>query len=125
MNQPLRTAMFGNLLFSSISATSFLLATRTFANSSGLPELAFKVIGFGLLGFALILWFGIQPTQNQARIGKLVVILDWAWVFSSFVVLIPGLVPLTTIGSLGVLCIALIVAGFALWQQRSLRFMGA
>ncbi len=115
----LRTAMLGNLLFSSLSAITFLLFTKTIASASGLNELMLRLIAIALLGFVGILWYGIQ--NKQILVAKLAVVLDGLWVISSLIVLLSGWLALTPSGVIGVTGIAVIVAGFAIWQLSSIK----
>ena len=110
--------MQGNLLFSSLCATSFLLATTNIAASTGILEIIVQLIGFGLIGFVGLLWYGIQ--SKKINIAKLVVFLDLMWVVSSFAVLLLGWINLSTIGIFSLVSIAFIVAGFAIWQQQGI-----
>ncbi len=118
MNKNLSKAMFGNLIFSGFCAISFLLFAQFLATGTGIPEAAFYIIGIGLLGFASLLGYGISNKKLRPQIAKIVVLLDWLWVASSFVTIVSGLVSFKPIGLLGVLSIAVIVAGFAIWQQQ-------
>jgi hypothetical protein len=116
MKHNLVKAMSGNLIFSSLCAMSFLLFAEFLASHTGIPELVFNIIAFGLLGFAGILGYGIRTKSTQ--IAKIVVLLDWVWVVLSLIIVVSGWVALKPMGVLGVLSIAVIVAGFAIWQQR-------
>jgi hypothetical protein len=118
MNPKLRIAMSGNLIFSSLSAFAFLLFTKHIAIASGLSELILRLVAIALLGFVGILWYGIQ--SKQILVAKLAVILDTLWVVSSLIVVLGGWLALTPSGVIGVTGIAVIVAGFAIWQFLSI-----
>ena len=115
----LRTAMLGNLIFSSLSAITFLFFTKTIASASGLNELMLRLVAVALLGFVGILWYGIQ--SKQILVAKIAIILDTLWVISSLIVLMTGWLALTPSGVIGLTGIAVIVAGFAIWQLASIK----
>jgi hypothetical protein len=113
---PLQQAMVGNAVFSSISATSFLFFRQAIAANSNIPAVALAVIAVGLLGFAALLLYGALG-RHIKLIGRWAVILDWAWVIGSALALI---LPLSNLGRIGLAAIAVLVTGFAMWQQRGL-----
>ena len=119
MNPKLRTAMLINLIFSSLSAITFLLFTKAIASASGASELMLRLVAVALLGFVGILWYGIQ--SKQILIAKIAIILDTLWVISSLIVLMTGWLVLTPSGVIGVTGIAVVVAGFAIWQLASIK----
>jgi hypothetical protein len=112
----LRNAMIGNAVFSSGSAVAFLVFRQGIAVNTSIPTLALEVIAVGLLGFAALLLYGAFNARIQ-MIGRWAVLLDWAWVAGSLPAL---LLPLTELGRIGIVTVAVLVAGFAVWQQRGL-----
>ena len=119
MNPKLRMAMFSNLIFSSLSAITFLLFTTPIAIASGINEPILRFVAIALLGFVGILWYGIQ--SKQIIIAKLAVILDTLWVISSLIILLSGWITLTLGGAIGLTSIAIIVAWFAIWQFKGIK----
>jgi hypothetical protein len=115
----LRTAMLGNLIFSSLSAITFLLFTKAISSASGLSELMLRLVAIALLGFVGILWYGIQ--SKQILVAKIAIVLDTLWVVLSLIILMTGWLALTPSGVIGVTGIAVIVAGFAIWQLASIK----
>jgi hypothetical protein len=116
----LQTAMIGNALFSSFSATSFLLLKDTIATSTNIPAIVLELIGLSLFGFVALLLYGIFGAR-QKTVGGLAIWLDWTWVIGSVLAL---LLPLNSNGRIGIVVIAVLVAGFALWQQRGIATIG-
>lgn len=116
----LQIAMLSNATFSSISATLFLIFGQVIATNSNIPELVLSLIAVSLIGFAALLLFGVFGTQ-QKTVGTLAVWLDWSWVAGSALAL---LLPLTDTGRIGTSLVAVMVAGFALWQQSALSKRG-
>ena len=116
----LQNAMLGNALFSSLSAMGFLLFKNTIATSTNIPAMVLELIGLSLLGFAALMLYGIFGAR-QKTVGLWAVWLDWAWVIGSALAL---LLPLTSNGRIGIAVIAVLVAGFALWQQRGIATIG-
>jgi hypothetical protein len=111
----LRHAMLGNAMFSGICGTAFLLFSSQLAGFLKVAEVLLVVIGLGLLGFVGLLLFGLF-SQHTRKVGVLAVWLDWVWVLGSF----PAFVLLEN-GRLAVLAVALVVAGFAHWQQKGVQ----
>ncbi len=116
----LRTAMIGNAVFSSLSAMGFLFLKDTIAAGTNIPAMVLELIGLGLFGFAALLLYGILGAR-QKTVGTLAIWLDWAWVIGSA---LASLLPLTSNGRIGIAVIAVLVAGFALWQQRGIAAIG-
>jgi hypothetical protein len=114
--KPLQRAMIGNAAFSSLSALGFLVFAQGIAVNTNVPKLALEVIAVGLLGFAALLLYGASGARSR-MIGRWAVVLDWVWVAGSALAL---LLPLTDLGRIGIVTLALVVAGFAVWQQRGL-----
>jgi hypothetical protein len=113
---PLQNAMIANASFSSLSALGFLGFRDVIAANTNLAPPALEVIAVGLLGFAALLVYGAFGAYTRL-IGRWAVTLDWAWVAGSVFALA---LPLSTLGRIGIVVIAALVAGFAVWQQRGL-----
>jgi hypothetical protein len=112
----LQIAMTSNATFSLLSAFSFWYFSDTIAKSSEISTIVLTVIAIGLLGFAMLLFYGVFVAW-QRQIGQVAVWLDWAWVVSSAIAL---LFPISTVAKIAVVVLALVVAGFAWWQQQGL-----
>lgn len=112
----LQAAMLGNAAFSSTSAILFLNFGQAIATNSNIPEIVLRLIAISLIGFAVLLLYGVFGAQPK-MIGTIAVWLDWAWVAGSAIAM---LLPVTNTGRIGIALVAIAVAGFALWQQNSL-----
>lgn len=115
----LSVAMIGNAIFSGFSGLFFLLHAKPASTFSGIPSGLLLVVGVLLLSYALMLLLG--SASQIILIARLAVGLDWLWVISSAVAVIPGLLSITNGGRLVIAVLALIVAGFATAQQHGLR----
>jgi hypothetical protein len=111
----LRWAMLGNALFSGVCALGFFGFSGNLAAVLDLPALVFWVVAMALLGFVGLLLFGVLSAHTHT-IGRVAVWLDWTWVLGSLV----ALFFVGTNAQIAVLVVALVVAGFAVWQQKGL-----
>lgn len=120
-----------NALFSSGSGLAFTFLNQPISAAMGIQsqvvfgliqgEMFLILTGLSLLPFALFLgWFSLQP-RLDSRLVRGIIALDFAWVIGSALILVLNLLPLTTVGSWGVLIIADIVLTFALLQIWGLR----
>jgi hypothetical protein len=117
----LRTALIGNALFSGLSAMLFGLGASTVAFALGVTNLIWMYgLAFGLLCFALLIWYTLrQPTLPRHWVG-LIIIADAAWVLGSFWLLRNNALPFTTVGWWGMLTVANVVGLFAVLQTLGL-----
>jgi hypothetical protein len=116
--------MQANALFSTLSGAAFLLAPGWLSRTTGIePAFAFTVIGAGLLGYAIWLWLNSQGDGVSHRAAVTAIAADSMWVVASIIVLVSGLLPLTTAGIWGVAIIADVVGIFAIVQFLGLRRM--
>jgi hypothetical protein len=114
-NMMLRQAMLGNALFSGACAIGFLGFSQNLSLALGLPVLALQAVAMALLGFVGLLLFGVFSAYTRL-VGQMAVWLDWAWVLGSTV----AMFFLGTTAQIALLFVTLVVAGFALWQQKGL-----
>jgi hypothetical protein len=113
---PLRIAMTGNAVFSSVSAVSLWLFQPVISMHTNIGSVAISLIAVGLAGFAGLLAYGVLSARTRV-IGRLAVLLDWAWVCGSLIAIV---LPMSHRGRIGIVVVATMVAIFALWQQRGL-----
>lgn len=118
----LRTTLRANAIFSDVSGLVMLLASGWLSKVTGIePPVTFLIIGVGLLGYALWLWFNSRSEEIAPQVVWAAIICDILWVVGSFVLLIGGFLPLTIVGKWVVVIIADIVGIFAVMQYIGLR----
>lgn len=119
--QPIKTALLGNALFSTTSGLLLLLFSRSINEWMGISaNWILPLIGLGLLGFAvsLLLLAKKQIIERKAVIA--VIIQDILWVLGSIIIVALGAFSLSELGYEMIIVVAIIVAGFAVWQWRTL-----
>ena len=117
-------AMQANALYSTLSGAAFLLAPDWLSRTTGIePAFAFTVVGVGLLAYAIWLWLNSQGAGVSRRAAVTAIVADSLWVVASIIVLVSGLLPLTTAGMWGIAIIADVVGIFAIVQFLGLRRM--
>jgi hypothetical protein len=112
----LRVAMLGNALFSGVCALVFFGFSADISVALDLPQVVLVVVALGLLGFVALLLLGVY-TSHTRLVGQVAVWLDWAWVLGSVV----AVFFLGAVAQIAVLAVALVVAGFAVWQQKGIQ----
>jgi len=118
----LRRAMRGNAIFSLISGLAFALFSQPLSDLLGIPwPTALIVVGVMLLIYAADLFWIPSSAQFDIRWGMTAVALDVIWVIGSAVILLAGLLPLTTLGWWVVAIAADIVFLFAIAQSIGIR----
>jgi hypothetical protein len=116
-----RTVLRGNALFSGVSGAALVLGARPIAGFLGWnAPLALAATGVVLIGYAAYLFWATAQEQLDRRI-VLAAVLDIGWVIGSAVLLLGGLLPLTTAGKWAIALIAEVVAIFAALQLYALR----
>lgn len=118
----LRRAMRGNAIFSLISGLTFALFSQPLSTLLGIPwPTALLVVGVMLIIYAADLAWVTSSEQFDIRWGMVAVALDAVWVIGSAVILMAGLLPLTTLGWWTVAIAADIVLLFAVAQAIGIR----
>lgn len=121
-SQLLQRALQGNALFSAMSGLGFLLAPGWLARITGVrPAAAFTVVGVGLVGYAAWLWLNTRKEPVPRSTALAAIVGDSLWVIASVIVLVSGMLPLTTAGKWGVALVADVVGVFAILQLIGLR----
>lgn len=127
----LQRVLYGNAIFSSLSAGLFLLGRDVVTNFAGLNDVTvlgllngidfITFIGVSLVGFALYLLFIASRNPLDTRMAWSIVASDLAWVIGSWILLITGAIPFSDAGNWGVLIISDIVLIFAIAQIVGIR----
>lgn len=127
----LQRVLYGNAIFSSLSAGTFILGREAVANFAGLNEVTvlglisgidfITFIGVGLVGFALYLIFTASRNPLDTRTAWSIVVSDLGWVIGSWLLLVTGAIPFSDGGNWGVLIISDIVLLFAIAQIVGIR----
>jgi len=121
-SQLLQRALQGNALFSAMSGLGFVLAPGWLARITGIrPALAFTIVGAGLVGYAAWLWLNARKEPVPRSTALVAIVGDSLWVIASVIVLMSGLLPLTTAGKWGVALVADVIGVFAILQLIGLR----
>ena len=120
----LRKALQGNAVFSMTSGSTAVLTATTLAEFIGLEATGIlRFIGLNLILFATALyWLSRQSTINR-RMALTAVILDALWVLGSLLLLVTGILPITSGGQWLIGIIALLVGSFAVLQYLGVRQM--
>ena len=118
----LRGVLLGNASFSIITGLAFLLWSQPIATFlGGVPALEIIALGVILLPFAaFVAWAATRPTINRQAV-RIIIAMDIAWVLGSALLLLTGVLPLTSGGKWAIGIVADIVACFALGQFIGLR----
>jgi len=117
----LRYAIKGNAFFSISSAITLLLLSRPLAklmNITAPNSLAY--IGIGLFIFAITLFQNAFRKEIKPKQIRLIIIQDWTWVIGSLGLLIWNPFGISVTGNLIIAGVAIMVAIFAILQQRTL-----
>lgn len=117
----LRTALFANAAFSTLTAAECLLAPEMVASFVGLPVAEVSGLGIDLALFVGLLLFTATrsslATPAMRWVTGAILLMDALWVVGSAVLLmVPN--PLTTAGAWTVGITALVVAEIAFFQAR-------
>ncbi|KAA3648216.1 MAG: hypothetical protein DWQ07_04260 [Chloroflexi bacterium] len=121
----LGTALYGNIIFSALSAALMLLASNQVAEFTGIPSsMTFVIVGVGLLGWVAYL-LSVRRTHPDYQASAVWSVIggDLVWVAASAILLLFDLVPLTVAGKWAIAIVADMVLLFAIWQYFSLRRM--
>lgn len=123
MPQPkLKTVLYGNTLFSTVSgAVMLLLADWITANLIDLPTIVFRVMGIGLLLFALDVFMVARKSPISVSRAKLIYWADIAWVVATPMAMYLLSDRLTELGNWLLLEIAFIVAVIAVFEHLAMK----
>lgn len=120
--QKLKKVLFANAVFSGLSGLDFLLFNKSLTNLMQLPSTTILlVIGIGLLCFSGILFWLARQKTLKAKQVKAIIWQDWLWVMGSIGILATPAFGISSLGLLLIGLVAVVVAVFALLQQRYLR----
>lgn len=118
----LRSALRGNALFSLVSGLAFALAGGPIAHQVGLSEAApVHALGVALLPFAFAVWTTAGRPGLSRTEGLVICGMDAGWVVGTAVLLAAWPELLNETGRWLAIDIALVVAGFAVWQAVGVR----
>lgn len=124
----LRWTLRGNVAFSLLSGSYFLVGSRTVADFLGLTRIAgvsasmfLAVLGLLLIGFAAYVWYVAHQQPFRRNLVWSVIGLDAVWVVGSYLLLLSRALPLTFGGAWSVFIVAEIVFVFAVLQFFGLR----
>jgi hypothetical protein len=110
----------GNALFSSLTGLTILLAQGWVLRILGISKnVSIAVLGFGLLVFAGTLVINARRQQVKRSDAWIAVVLDMAWVFGSYVLILAA--PFSTEGKWVVGVVAELVLVFAVLQFVGIR----
>ena len=117
----LRRALLGNAVFSTLTGLTLLTVAEPLGTVFGVPPIALRVIGLGLLPFAV----GLIRSATRERVERfeawLAVVLDLAWVAGSALLVLGEIWPLRAAGTWAVVVVANVVLVFALLQALGLK----
>ena len=120
----LRKALQGNAVFSMTSGSTAVLTATTLAEFIGLEATGIlRFIGLNLILFATALYWLSRPSTINRRMALTAVILDALWVLGSLLLLVTGILPITSGGQWLIGIIALLVGSFAVLQYLGVRQM--
>ena len=118
----LRRALIGNSIFSTVTGGLLLLLAGTIAEVMGLESAApLTVLGLVILPFAAGLYYMATRPHIHLTLARFIVVMDFAWVVVSALVLVTNAVPLTSGGRWIILILADLVLVFAVAQVLGLR----
>lgn len=120
-NNKLRLVLKVNAIFSAISGLTLMFLNQWLANLMNISNSSILlVIGIGLVLFGgSVYWSAVQENISIKKI-KLIIIQDWMWVVGSAVIILSQGLGINRIGFIIIGIVALIVADFAILQQKYL-----
>jgi hypothetical protein len=115
------TPLGRRLLADAVSSGGFALALLAASGLLGIPEGLLRGAGFSLLPLAVaVLWLARRPAPPPWALMA-VIVDSLAWMAASLLLLASGWVGPTGFGTLLVIAQAMLVAGFAAAQAKTLR----
>jgi hypothetical protein len=116
----LRKALIANALFSTVSGLAILFAQGSVSRILGISKnIGLAILGLGLLVFAGTLLINARRQQVKTSDAWIAVVLDFAWVIGSYVLIFVA--PFTTEGKWVVGVVAELVLLFAILQFVGIR----
>jgi len=123
-NKNLRVALKSNAGFSLLSGLSLVFFNESLARVLNIPQpLILVAIGVGLVLFSLLVYKTGNDTNMAKKMVQFIIVQDWLWVVGSILLIATQAFGISQIGFIIIGVIALIVAGFATFQQRYLNKM--
>jgi len=117
----LRGALLLDAAVTGANGAAYLLAADPLGDLLGLSPTLLRLLGAGLLAFALAVWLtAMRPTVPRGAVVAIIAV-NAAWAAGSIAVAIGGWTSPTTIGTLWIVAQALVVAAFAELQATALR----
>ena len=120
-NDKLRLALKINAAFSAFNGLMMLFFYNQIANFMNISyPMVILVIGIILLGFATLVYKTATAATIPDKTVQFIIVQDWLWVIGSVLIIMFQAFDINRIGFILIGIIALIVADFAIFQQRYL-----
>ena len=121
-NKKLSLALKINAAFSAFNGLIMLFFHNQIADfmNIGYP-MAILAIGVILLGFAALVYKTAKATTISEKTVQFIIVQDWLWVVGSVLIIAFQAFDINRIGFIIIGVVALIVADFAIFQQRYLK----
>ena len=121
-NKKLSLALKMNAIFSATNGVALLLFHKQIAAYINFeyPQILLT-IGFVLIGFSALVYRTAKANNISEKLVKFIIIQDWLWVIGSVLIIVLQAFGINRIGLIIIGVIALIVADFAIFQQRYLK----
>jgi len=118
----LRIALKVNALFSTISGLWIIFQHQQIAERMHISNATILlIIGIILLPFAFFVYKTASDQQISPKKVKFIIVQDWLWVVGSVLIIAFQAFDINRIGFIIIGVVALIVADFAIFQQRYLK----
>jgi len=118
----LRTALKANALFSTISGLWIIFQHQQIAERMHLSNATILlIIGIILLPFAFFVYKTASAERISPKKVKFIIVQDWLWVVGSVLIIALQAFGINRAGFIIIGVVALIVADFAIFQQRYLK----
>jgi hypothetical protein len=116
-SSPIRSILYANAIFSGVSGLLFVIASQPIAGFLGMNmPLAILILGFGLVGYAALLYLNASRPEISRSFVLFTVVADSVWVLLSILLLLTNWMPFTVPGKWAVGIVAVIVDIFATLQ---------
>ena len=121
-NKKLSLALKINAIFSAFNGLAMLFFYEQIAAWMGITDPIFLlVIGIILLGFAALVYKTATATIISDKMVKFIIVQDWLWVVGSALIIAFQAFGINRMGFIVIGVVALMVANFAVFQQRYLK----
>lgn len=127
----LRRVLYGNVAFSAVSASLFLLASRPVAEFLGIAEAnilglfdgvgLITVLGISIASFGLDVLYIATRKPINTTFASMIAIADFAWVAISWLLLVSGALAFSDMGNWAVLIVSDIVLVFGILEVVGIR----